>query len=533
MSSSRDETLEKVKGSSRRGFARLVFGRTIFFFICIAAQVFVLWIIYRWLDERYQVYGYGLSLVIGAALAIYILNDKSSPSFKLAWIVPVLLFPVFGGFMYVFVHLQQGNRRMNRRVNEVKADTARYLIQDPAVPEEMKEKDLPCSGVAKYLEDVCGYPSYGNTEATYFPLGDYWADAVFEELGKAEHFIFMEYFIIDHGVFWDGILEVLKKKAAEGVEVRLMYDGTNTVSALPVDYPRELESYGIQCRVFNPIRPAMSTVQNNRDHRKILVIDGKTAFTGGVNLADEYINKKVRFGHWKDNAIMLKGDAVRSFTVLFLQMWDAIERHPAHDRIFDYSEWLDIIPEKNALPHSGYFIPYSDSPLDDEPIGHQVYLDIIYQAKDYVYIMTPYLVLDQDMTTALTFSAKRGVDTRIIMPHIPDKWYAFVLAHTYYPELIEAGVKIYEYIPGFVHSKTFLSDDIQGVVGSINLDFRSQYLHFEDAVYICDSPVLADIKVDFEDTFKECEEMTLEICRQFPLLQRIAGSALRLIAPLM
>ncbi len=533
MSSSRDDTLEKVKGKGKRGLVRIVFGRTLFFIVCIIAQVFVLWAIYRWLDERYQIYGYSLSLVVGAILAVYIINDKSNPSFKLAWIVPVLLFPVFGGFMYVFVHLQQGNRRMGRRVTEVRKATAHYLTQDREVILEMEEKSLPCDGIAKYLWEVCGFPAYANSEATYFPLGDYWYEAVIDEISRAEYFIFMEYFIIDHGVFWDGVLDILKEKAAQGVEVRVMYDGTNTVTCLPPDYPKELESFGIKCRVFNPIRPAMSTVQNNRDHRKILVIDGKTAFTGGVNIADEYVNKRVRYGHWKDNAVMLKGDAVRSFTVMFLQMWDAVDRHPVRDKIYDYDKWLETKDIFKAPPHSGYFIPYSDSPLDNEPIGHQVYLDIIYQAKSYVYIMTPYLILDQDMITALTFAAKRGVDVRIMMPHKPDKIYVFLLAHTYYPELIEAGVKIYEYIPGFVHAKTFVSDDIQGVVGSINLDFRSQYLHFEDAVYICDSPILADIKLDFERTLDKCEQMTMEKCRKFPVYERIAGSALRLIAPLM
>ena len=250
-------------------------------------------------------------------------------------------------------------------------------------------------------------------------------------------------------------------------------------------------------------------------------------------MADEYINRKVRFGHWKDNAIRLKGEAVKSFTVMFLQMWNVWTRSQEWDLNFD--RFLDVgdFFHSPALNMEGFSVPFSDSPLDGEPVSHQVYLDIIYQARRYVYIMTPYLILDSDMVTALSYAAKRGVDTVIVMPHIPDKKYAFMLAHSYYPELIEAGVKIYEYLPGFVHSKTFLSDDEKAVVGSVNMDFRSQYLNFECAVYIYQNPVVDQIRADFENTLKKCERMTMKSCAEFPLIERFCGSALRLIAPLM
>ena len=263
------------------------------------------------------------------------------------------------------------------------------------------------------------------------------------------------------------------------------------------------------------------------------MIDGHTAFTGGVNLADEYINRKVRFGHWKDNAVRLKGEAVKSFTVMFLQMWSVCAFRPEYD--FDYGPFLDTGDHFHspALNMDGYSIPFSDSPLDGEPVGHQVYLDIIYQARRYVYIMTPYLILDDDMVTALTYAAKRGVDTVIVMPHIPDKKYAFMLAHSYYPELMEAGVKIYEYLPGFIHSKTFVSDDEKAVVGSINMDFRSQYLNFECAVYIYKNPVVGDIRADFDETLKKCVRMSMESYESLPLMHRFWGRTLRLIAPLM
>ena len=332
---------------------------------------------------------------------------------------------------------------------------------------------------------------------------------------------------------WDSVLKILEEKAAAGVDVRVLYDGMNSFSNLPHDYPKELEARGVRCRIFNPIRPAISTSQNNRDHRKILVIDGHTAFTGGINLADEYINRKVRFGHWKDNAVRLKGEAVKSFTVMFLQMWSVCAFRPEYD--FDYGPFLDTGDHFHspALNMDGYSIPFSDSPLDGEPVGHQVYLDILYQARRYVYIMTPYLILDDDMVTALTYAAKRGVDTVIVMPHIPDKKYAFMLAHSYYPELMEAGVKIYEYLPGFIHSKTFVSDDEKAVVGSINMDFRSQYLNFECAVYIYKNPVIGDIRADFDETLKKCVRMSMESYESLPLMHRFWGRTLRLIAPLM
>lgn len=309
-----------------------------------------------------------------------------------------------------------------------------------------------------------------------------------------------------------------------------MYDGMCCLMLLPYHYPEELKKRGIRCKMFSPIKPVLSTHQNNRDHRKIVVIDGHTAFTGGVNLADEYINRKVRFGHWKDTAIMLKGDAVKSFTIMFLQMWNITERSGE-----DFSSYLPKEPcrfQPGQEP-SGFVLPYGDSPMDRERVGEQVYLDILNQAKRYVHIMTPYLILDDQMKNALIYAAKRGIDVVIIMPHIPDKKYAYLLARTYYPELIGAGVKIYEYTPGFVHAKVFVSDDEKAVVGTINLDFRSLYLHFECAAYIYRNKVVADVEKDYRETLKKCQLITLEDCSRFSWGGRRLGQLMRLIAPLM
>ena len=322
------------------------------------------------------------------------------------------------------------------------------------------------------------------------------------------------------------MLDILKRKVQQGVEVRVMYDGTNAMGNLPWHYPELLRSMGIQCQVFSPMRPALSTVQNNRDHRKIVVIDGRVAFTGGVNLADEYINVKPRFGRWKDSAIMIEGEAVRSFTLMFLQLWGLCTGQEEN-----YVEYLTSRPVQKA--NLCYVMPYGDSPLDEELVCETVYLDMIQSAKHYVHIITPYLIVDHEMTQSLTYAAKRGVDVKIIMPAIPDKWYALAVGKTYYPELIRAGVQIYEYTPGFCHSKIMVTDNEEAVVGTINLDFRSLYLHFECGVYLYRSPAVAQVENDFRGTLEQCRLITLEDCRNFSLFTRVAGKALRLFAPLM
>jgi len=354
---------------------------------------------------------------------------------------------------------------------------------------------------------------------------------------------------------WNTILEILKEKAAQGVEVRMMYDGMCSLALLPYGYYKDLEKMGIQSIPFSQIRPVLSTYQNNRDHRKILIIDGKTVFTGGINLADEYINRIDRFGHWKDTAVMIQGEAVKSFTLLFLKMWhvakgkDSIPQEEI--RKYTVEVWgntqsdemrADMESMRNTdmqnmqdkkLHTGGYVIPYGDDPYGDERIGKQVYIDILNRARKYVHIMTPYLILDDEMITALRYCAKRGVETVIIMPHIPDKIYAYLLARTYYKQLLKYGVKIYEYTPGFVHAKVFVSDDIRGCVGTINLDFRSLYLHFECGAYMYSNDVLHDVEQDFKETLKQCQEITKESCDKYPKGKMLVGKMLRLIAPLM
>ena len=521
--------LHKPKKKTWGRLLRVIFGRTAFVITALLIQFIILMYSFQWLREH-VFYLYGGFVGLSAVVVIYIINKNQNPSYQLSWIIPVLVFPVFGALFYLFVETQPGTRAIDRRLKEIIKETEPMLRQRPEVMERLYRESRGTARLAYYMNRYGGYPIWENTSAQYFPLGDDMYPVLLEELRKAERYIFMEYFIVEKGEMWDSILEILKEKAASGVEVRFMYDGMCSLTLMPYGYPKQMEKYGIHCKMFSPVRPVLSSYQNNRDHRKITVIDGHTAFTGGVNLADEYINRKVRFGHWKDTAIMLKGDAATGFLMMFLQMWNITEHETD-----DYTRYL-CKPDYRypaELDRSGFVMPYGDSPLDNETVGQHVYMDILNESRYYVHMMTPYLILDSDMITSLTFAAKRGIETIIIMPHIPDKIYAYLLARSYYAELLQAGVKIYEYTPGFVHAKVFTSDNTKAVVGSINMDYRSLHLHFECAVYLFRNPAVQQAEADFQETLKHCQEITLEDCRTYPMPKKIAGKVLRLFAPLM
>ena len=516
--------VEKGKSS----IASVIFGRTGIIILLILLQFGFLIAGYTYLQGKM----YFIDSVVKAGaviLVIYLTNNRSNPAFKMVWMTIMLVAPVFGVLLYIFVECQVGVRGLNARLEHMHETTKKHWTQDEAVQEQLKEEDSEVASLAHYVCEYGGFPAYENTGVKYFSCGEDKIEELIRQLEKAEKFIFMEYFIVAKGYVWDRVLEVLKRKAAEGVEVRFMYDGTCTVSLLPPNYPKKLEQEGIACRVFSPIRPALSTHQNNRDHRKIVVIDGKVAFTGGINLADEYVNRKIRFGHWKDTAIMLEGDAVRSFTLMFLEMWNVAKS----EKVEEFDPYLDVIYEREKHSGEGFVIPYGDSPIDGEHVGKMVYMDILNTSKRYVHIMTPYLILDNEMMTALKFAAKRGVEVIIIMPHVPDKWYAFVLAKTYYNELLDAGVQIYEYTPGFVHAKVFTSDDRKAVVGTINMDYRSLYLHFECAAFLYENSEIPAVENDFQETLKKCQKITQEDYKKQKSFDKIAGSILRVFAPLM
>lgn len=515
----------EAPGTAKKGLFRIVFSRTGIILLLLLLQIWL----FAWSSiylEEYLKYIYGALTILGVIVLIYIINSEGNPAFKMTWMLFVMVFPGFGTLFYVFTKLQPGTHFMRDRQAALKVETDPYMQQDREVVEAIWASKSANAQLSYYLSGL-GFPTYRNTEVTYFPLGEYKFRYLVEELKAARKFIFMEYFIVEEGYMWDTILKILRKKVREGVEVRFMYDGMCAISMLPYNYPEQLKRYGIQCKMSNAVRPFLSTTQNNRDHRKICVIDGKVGFTGGINLGDEYINRKVRFGHWKDTAVMLKGDAVQSLTMIFLQMWNVEERRPEN-----YSRYLTRKRE-GLRRELGYVIPYADSPFDNENVGEEVYFHILNHAKKYVHIMTPYLILDNEMLTTLTRAAKSGIEVIIIMPHIPDKWYAFVVAKTYYKELIEGGVQIYEYRPGFVHAKVFVSDDDTATVGTINLDYRSLYLHFECGTFIYNNSEIDRIERDFQHTLTKCHKGTLLEVKNRTILTKVSGQVLRLLAPLM
>lgn len=469
-------------------------------------------------------------ILITVAEIVSIINSDKNTAYKMAWIIPMVAFPLFGGVIYFFAGGKRPARKLRKKLDKAQLHTDQYKPDCSVVLYEAEKQDLAVKNIFAYL-DKMGFPAYNKTDACFYPLGDYNFPVMLEELHKAKHYIFLEYFIIDDGVMWNSILDVLTEKASMGVDVRLIYDDVGCISLLPMDFPKQMEKRGIKCLRFNPFRPVLSSVVNNRDHRKILVIDGHTGFTGGINLADEYINKKQRFGHWKDNGIMLVGDGVWNLTSMFLTTWNAIKRTEWDYSLFypqRYNEEMSMMPQGD-----GFICPYGDTPLDDEPVSENVYLNIINRAQKYLYITTPYLIIDAEMQRALILAASRGVDVRIITPGIPDKKTIFQVTRSYYPQLIERGVKVYEYVPGFVHSKTVVSDDDVATVGTINFDYRSLYLHFENGCMFYKSSVVHQVKEDFLETQQHCSQIVLDKNMKVGFLRGIYYAILRLFSPLM
>ena len=510
----------------KRGIIRAIFGRTGLVLALFFVQVLLLFSVFRWFTALVP-HLLGGSIAFTAVMVIYLLNSDMDNSAKITWLVVIALVPVLGVVLFWWTKGEVGHRMLKRRLKQLEQDTREQLPQDAQTLERLKAQELGAASLAYYLRGKGGgFPVYENTAVTYFPSGEAKFAELLCQLEKAKQYIFLEYFIIDEGLMWGRVLEVLARKAAEGVHVRVMYDGTCEFTTLPRDYPSRLEKLGIQCRVFSPVQPFVSTHYNYRDHRKILVIDGKVGFTGGVNLADEYINHIEKYGRWKDAAVMLEGEAVRPLTILFLEMW-SILREP------EFEKFLSVPP--HSVPAKGFAAPYGDCPLDGERVGEMVYIDLLNRAKRYIHIMTPYLILDGELETALKFAAERGVDVHLILPHVPDKKFAYALAKTHYKSLLDSGVKISEWLPGFVHAKVFVVDDSEAVVGTINLDYRSLYHHFENAVWMKDTACIPAIEKDFQKTLEFCRDVepTRESIWEGKVLLHLAGILLKVIAPLL
>ncbi|MDO5538949.1 MAG: cardiolipin synthase [Eubacteriales bacterium] len=509
----------------QKGILHAVFSRLGLFLILLVIQIFVLLGIFRWFAGILP-YTLGGTALFVVCMVIYLLNSRMDPCVKITWLIIVMLVPVFGALLFWFMQSDIGHRALKQRLNMLKIQTEEIIPQSEKTMKALARENPGVASLGHYIKRTGDYPVFDRTSVTYFSCGEDKWEEMLKQLKQAQHFIFLEYFIIDEGLMWGKVLEILAQKAMEGVDVRVMYDGTCEFSTLPHDYPKRLKALGIQCKMFAPVQPFISTHYNYRDHRKILVIDGHTAFSGGVNLADEYINHISKYGHWKDAAVMLKGEAVKSFTLMFLQMWNIDEKMPEFERYLDYSGSV-------SGQISGYVIPYGDSPLDDDKVGERVYMDILNRAKKYVHIMSPYLILDGEMEAALKFAAERGIDVKLILPGIPDKIAPYALAKTHYASLMDSGVKIYEYIPGFVHAKVFVSDDTEAVVGTINLDYRSLYHHFECATYMYQVECICEIEADFQNTLEKCRTVTARTIRREKWTLKLMGKVLKAIAPLM
>ena len=509
--------------------AKLLFNRI--FYVAVALLLQLVWVfLFVWELAGYSQYISLAITVLSIVMVLWILNKRINPSYKLGWTMLIMAFPVFGLLLYLLFGHSRIAEEMQKRYTRVQEDSIPYLQSDPRVCRKIQEEDPSAAVQSEYICRHSVYPVYEHTKAEYFQVGDDMFPVLVKELEQAEHYIYIEYFIINDGVMWRTILDILEQKAAQGVDVRLIYDGFGCLTTLPHKYYEELQKKGIKCQVFNPFRPILNIIQNNRDHRKLCIIDGWVGFTGGINLADEYINQKARFGHWKDTAVMLKGEAVWNMTVMFLHMWAVIGRS---EESIDYEAYFPHRYHEGEFESDGFVQPFCDTPLDEEVVGEDVYLNIINKAKKYVYICTPYLIIDNEMMTALCLAAKSGVDVRIMTPGIPDKKLVFILTQSYYRQLLEAGVKIYEYQPGFLHAKSFVSDDEIGVVGTINLDYRSLYLHFEDGVWIYRNRVIQDIKDDFIQTMEYCRQIEPEFCLNRNIGLRIMQNIFRAFAPLM
>lgn len=468
--------------------------------------------------------------VLNIVIVLHLIRKNDQAGYKIVWILVVVLLPAVGGLLYLMYGTKLPAKSLQLALDKEHQATLNYLKQDTTVYNNIKATDNRAASMVTYLNNITHYPAYANTATKYYPMGEDMYEDMLAELGQAKHFIFMEYFIIEDGKMWQGILNILEEKASAGVDVRLLYDDAGCIALLHSKFAKQMQAKGIKCVPFNKVVPFLALRMNNRDHRKITVIDGHTAFNGGINIADEYINETKKFGVWKDTGVMLKGDAVWNFTLMFLETWNAVSKEKIEPQ--DLVNYRPDVYSDNIYNTKGYVHPYPETPLDNEAVAENVYIDMLNQATDYVHILTPYLIIGENMKAALELAAKRGVDVCIVTPGVPDKKIVYLQTRSHYRELIEAGVRIFEYTPGFLHAKSFVSDDRIGIVGTINLDYRSLYLHFECGTLIMGTDTVMDLKNDTAETIAQSREVTLDDCPS-GLIAALRDSVVRVVAPLM
>lgn len=505
---------------------RRLFLRRAVIFVLIIAQVAVLGYLLFVRGATSQFLAHFLNF-LSLGISIHIINSKVKSGYRMVWLVMILIVPVVGIPFYLLFRLQSGTQRLNRKIQEIEFRANPALSINPSCYDEAKGACIDHLAGLNYLQNYTRFPVCKQTQTQFFGLGEDFLAALIPDLKRAEKYIFLEYFIVSEGEMWGEILSVLEERASAGVEVRLLYDDVGCFLSLQTDYPTILAEKGIKAKVFSPFSPFISSVQNNRDHRKICSIDGKIAYTGGVNLADEYINRIDKHGHWKDCALRLEGHGAWNLTVIFLEMWELAKGE--REEYFSFYPWLNADCE---TPSDGYVLPYADSPVDDENVGEHVYLQIINSAKHYLYICSPYLIIDDALVVALTLAAKSGVDVRIITPDRADKRFVHFTTQSYYRELLAAGVSIYQYTDGFMHAKTFVSDDVVATVGTTNLDYRSLYLNFECGVWLYGSRAVMQAKEDFLKAQERSHKMDQNACKCSGI-KAIWQEILRIFAPLM
>ncbi|MCH4035135.1 MAG: phospholipase D-like domain-containing protein [Lachnospiraceae bacterium] len=511
------------KTETRNSIIRLI--------LVLLAIVLQVWWFYFLLEKLAGVSSYVDQMIrlLSIAFALYVYGQHTNSALKMPMIILILAYPIAGSIVFLAAGRKDSTRGARQRFQRI--DNALIPRHPPKVKvlEKIRARDRGVGNIAGYLQTCCGFPVCDNSDVTYFDDPVPALKAQLEELEKAEKFIFMEYHAVEDKESFAPIHDVLKRKAAQGLDVRLFYDDIGSIGFVDKAFVKKMEADGIKTRVFNPLIPMIIAFMNNRDHRKITVIDGKVAFTGGYNLANEYFHVTSPYGFWKDTGVMIRGDAVPSFTTMFVEMWNVIHPDDEDDKYYDA-----FYPKVTyqARKEAGFVQPYCDSPLDDERVGENVYMDICDQAKNYCWFITPYLIITDEMSRTLTNAAKRGVDVRIITPGVPDKKLVYLTTRSYYPQLARAGVRIFEYTPGFCHAKMCVSDDVCATCGTINLDFRSLYHHFENGVFLAFDPAVLAIRNDFKTMFPQCREVTQKAKGRRSIPKRVFQCVLRLFASL-
>lgn len=511
--------MERTEKKSRNSIARLAF-------VGLSVLVQIGWILLLVLElNNYSVWISMVTGILSAVVVLKLYSKHTTAAMKMPWIMLIMAFPVMGLCLYLLVEVLDDPGGTGKRLKAIRKELSAYRKQDDTVLMEMEKQDPAAANQSRYLWNHAGSPVYQNTRSQYFAETKDAFGEMKSQLEKAEHFIFMEYFIVEDQSSFRELREILIRKAEQGVEVRLMYDDIGSVGYVNLLFARELNEHGIQCRVFNPALPFLNLFMNHRDHRKITVIDGKVGFTGGYNLADAYFDREQPYGKWKDTGVMLEGEAVGSLTATFLELWSVSTRKQE-----DFGKYLSV---RHTVPGRGFVQPYGDDPLAQERVAENVYLNLIHSAKKSLYFMTPYLIITDEMTRALGLAAKRGVDVRIITPGIPDKKTVYAVTRSYYAGLATQGVRIFEYSPGFCHGKQCICDGQIASIGTSNLDYRSLYLHFENNVLLYDCDAVRDMAQDFRELFPKCREVTQAYCSGRSAVLRIWQCILRLFSPLM